>query len=140
MKVLYKLTCTISIILFLRGLFSLLCNCYDESLGFLHRPTERVDYVISLPAHGAVIGAWFGAWPMPLDWERPWQVLFILIIILVVWAPRTFLPHLTIPFFPSIVESSNGLSRLPFLVLTIVFGSKQTTTKSNYLSRVKVVL
>lgn len=96
--------------------------------------------MISLPAHGAVIGAWFGAWPMPLDWERPWQVLFILIIILVVWAPRTFLPHLTIPFFPSIVESSNGLSRLPFLVLTIVFGSKQTTTKSNYLSRVKVVL
>ncbi|KAG2268536.1 hypothetical protein Bca52824_063091, partial [Brassica carinata] len=18
-------------------------------------------------------GGWFGAWPMPLDWERPWQ-------------------------------------------------------------------
>ncbi|KAJ7952002.1 Phosphatidylinositol-glycan biosynthesis class F protein, partial [Quillaja saponaria] len=32
-----------------------------------------VDYMISIPAHGAVIGAWFGAWPMPLDWERPWQ-------------------------------------------------------------------
>lgn len=30
--------------------------------------------MISLPAHGAVIGAWFGAWPMPLDWESPWQV------------------------------------------------------------------
>lgn len=30
--------------------------------------------MISLPAYGAVIGAWFGAWPMPLDWERPWQV------------------------------------------------------------------
>ncbi|KAJ0007188.1 hypothetical protein Pint_30405 [Pistacia integerrima] len=29
--------------------------------------------MICLPAHGAVIGAWFGAWPMPLDWERPWQ-------------------------------------------------------------------
>ncbi|XP_072064073.1 uncharacterized protein [Arachis hypogaea] len=24
-------------------------------------------------SHGAVIGGWFGAWPMPLDWERPWQ-------------------------------------------------------------------
>jgi len=34
-----------------------------------------VDLIICLPAHGAVIGAWFGAWPMPLDWERPWQVL-----------------------------------------------------------------
>ncbi|XP_068641028.1 PIGF/3-ketodihydrosphingosine reductase fusion protein-like [Aristolochia californica] len=35
--------------------------------------TGSVDHMISLPAHGAVIGAWFGAWPMPLDWERPWQ-------------------------------------------------------------------
>ncbi|XP_006649325.1 phosphatidylinositol-glycan biosynthesis class F protein [Oryza brachyantha] len=37
------------------------------------RPTDAVDYMISAPAHGAVIGAWLGAWPMPLDWERPWQ-------------------------------------------------------------------
>ncbi|KAJ8536162.1 hypothetical protein K7X08_034563 [Anisodus acutangulus] len=35
-----------------------------------HRST---DCMICLPAHGAVIGAWFGAWPMPLDWESPWQ-------------------------------------------------------------------
>ncbi|KAI5660382.1 hypothetical protein M9H77_29175 [Catharanthus roseus] len=34
---------------------------------------EAIDFMICLPAHGAVIGAWFGAWPMPLDWERPWQ-------------------------------------------------------------------
>ncbi|XP_051183485.1 uncharacterized protein [Lolium perenne] len=31
------------------------------------------NYMISAPCHGAVIGAWLGAWPMPLDWERPWQ-------------------------------------------------------------------
>ncbi|KAG8073294.1 hypothetical protein GUJ93_ZPchr0006g42976 [Zizania palustris] len=37
------------------------------------RPTNAVDYMISAPAHGAVIGAWLGAWPMPLDWERTWQ-------------------------------------------------------------------
>ncbi|GMQ09340.1 hypothetical protein CsSME_00052755 [Camellia sinensis var. sinensis] len=41
---------------------------------FAHtKPTGSVDYMVCLPAHGAVIGAWFGAWPMPLDWERPWQ-------------------------------------------------------------------
>ncbi|KAJ0076096.1 hypothetical protein Patl1_34812 [Pistacia atlantica] len=41
---------------------------------FAHtKPNGSVDYMICLPAHGAVIGAWFGAWPMPLDWERPWQ-------------------------------------------------------------------
>ncbi|MED6146449.1 hypothetical protein PIB30_034563 [Stylosanthes scabra] len=37
------------------------------------RPNGSVEYLICLPAHGAVIGGWFGAWPMPLDWERPWQ-------------------------------------------------------------------
>ncbi|KAH6763302.1 phosphatidylinositol-glycan biosynthesis class F-like protein [Perilla frutescens var. hirtella] len=41
---------------------------------FTHsKPTGPIDFIICLPAHGAVIGAWFGAWPMPLDWERPWQ-------------------------------------------------------------------
>ncbi|XP_040860715.1 GPI biosynthesis protein family Pig-F isoform X2 [Glycine max] len=37
------------------------------------KPKGSIEYLICLPAHGAVIGAWFGAWPMPLDWERPWQ-------------------------------------------------------------------
>ncbi|KAJ0076093.1 hypothetical protein Patl1_34816 [Pistacia atlantica] len=46
----------------------------DWQLIFAHtKPNGSVDYMICLPAHGAVIGAWFGAWPMPLDWERPWQ-------------------------------------------------------------------
>ncbi|KAK6154014.1 hypothetical protein DH2020_013653 [Rehmannia glutinosa] len=41
---------------------------------FAHtKPVGSTDFIICLPAHGAVIGAWFGAWPMPLDWERPWQ-------------------------------------------------------------------
>ncbi|XP_057810375.1 uncharacterized protein LOC131024853 isoform X1 [Salvia miltiorrhiza] len=41
---------------------------------FAHsKPMRPVDFIICLPAHGAIIGAWFGAWPMPLDWERPWQ-------------------------------------------------------------------
>ncbi|KAJ6843803.1 phosphatidylinositol-glycan biosynthesis class F protein [Iris pallida] len=39
----------------------------------LSKLSETVDCMISIPAHGAVIGAWLGAWPMPLDWERPWQ-------------------------------------------------------------------
>ncbi|XP_045799408.1 phosphatidylinositol-glycan biosynthesis class F protein [Trifolium pratense] len=41
---------------------------------FAHtKPNGSVEYLICLQAHGAVIGGWFGAWPMPLDWERPWQ-------------------------------------------------------------------
>ncbi|KAI7984879.1 Uncharacterized protein C1450.15 [Camellia lanceoleosa] len=41
---------------------------------FAHtKPSGSIDYMVCLPAYGAVIGAWFGAWPMPLDWERPWQ-------------------------------------------------------------------
>ncbi|KAF3321094.1 phosphatidylinositol-glycan biosynthesis class F protein [Carex littledalei] len=38
-----------------------------------YRLSNVVDYMISVPAHGAILGAWLGAWPMPLDWERPWQ-------------------------------------------------------------------
>ncbi|KAK4436705.1 Phosphatidylinositol-glycan biosynthesis class F protein [Sesamum alatum] len=37
------------------------------------KPLGSTDFMICFPAHSAVIGAWFGAWPMPLDWERPWQ-------------------------------------------------------------------
>nr|GMC71610.1 phosphatidylinositol-glycan biosynthesis class F protein isoform X1 [Ipomoea batatas] len=37
------------------------------------KPAKNIDYMVFFPAHGAIIGAWFGAWPMPLDWERPWQ-------------------------------------------------------------------
>ncbi|GAB2293755.1 hypothetical protein Dimus_027968 [Dionaea muscipula] len=37
------------------------------------RPVGSIDYMLCLPAHGAMLGSWFGAWPMPLDWERPWQ-------------------------------------------------------------------
>lgn len=37
------------------------------------RPAGSIDYMLCVPAHGAILGSWFGAWPMPLDWERPWQ-------------------------------------------------------------------
>jgi len=38
------------------------------------RPKGRLELAICVPAHGATIGAWVGAWPIPLDWDRPWQV------------------------------------------------------------------
>jgi phosphatidylinositol glycan class F len=37
------------------------------------KPHRGVELAICIPAHGAALGAWVGAWPMPLDWERPWQ-------------------------------------------------------------------
>ncbi|XP_058785214.1 uncharacterized protein LOC131660094 [Vicia villosa] len=41
---------------------------------FAHtKPNGSIECLICFQAHGAVIGGWFGAWPMPLDWERPWQ-------------------------------------------------------------------
>lgn len=49
------------------------CDKYES-------PRGALEYSICIPAHGAVIGAWFGAWPMPLDWERPWQVSIFLLI------------------------------------------------------------
>ncbi|KAJ0007077.1 hypothetical protein Pint_30375 [Pistacia integerrima] len=65
-----------------RGLLGLPVGAFVNALGAIAlgapvgiQPNGSVDYMICLPAHGAVIGAWFGAWPMPLDWERPWQHL-----------------------------------------------------------------
>nr|XP_034572211.1 phosphatidylinositol-glycan biosynthesis class F protein isoform X2 [Setaria viridis] len=46
-------------------------NVLSHSIYFT--PTDIENYMISAPCHGAVLGAWLGAWPMPLDWERPWQ-------------------------------------------------------------------
>ncbi|CAN6321621.1 unnamed protein product [Urochloa humidicola] len=46
-------------------------NVLSHSIYFT--PTDVENYMISAPCHGAVLGAWIGAWPMPLDWERPWQ-------------------------------------------------------------------
>ena len=41
---------------------------------FERRAVGGVELAVSVPGHGAVIGAWLGAMPMPLDWEKPWQV------------------------------------------------------------------
>ncbi|KAL6907399.1 hypothetical protein ACP4OV_002438 [Aristida adscensionis] len=46
-------------------------NVLSHSIYFT--PIDAMYYMTSAPCHGAVIGAWLGAWPMPLDWERPWQ-------------------------------------------------------------------
>ncbi|XP_076937777.1 uncharacterized protein LOC143605610, partial [Bidens hawaiensis] len=54
-------------------------SVYGSSWADLHRIYAQtkligfVDYMICMPAYGAVIGGWFGAWSMPLDWERAWQ-------------------------------------------------------------------
>ncbi|OAP14685.1 hypothetical protein AXX17_AT1G16820 [Arabidopsis thaliana] len=37
------------------------------------KPIGIIEHMLLVPAYGAIIGGWFGAWPMPLDWERPWQ-------------------------------------------------------------------
>lgn len=48
---------------------------------YTFRPNRPLEYMICIPAYGAVIGAWFGAWPMPLDWDRPWQVIILPVLI-----------------------------------------------------------
>ncbi|RZC59944.1 hypothetical protein C5167_021703 [Papaver somniferum] len=49
-------------------------SCKDWLRIFAHtQPGGVIDIIICVPSHGALLGAWFGAWPMPLDWERQWQ-------------------------------------------------------------------
>ena len=33
--------------------------------------------MIVIPAYAVIVRGWFGAWPMRLDWERPWQVIYL---------------------------------------------------------------
>ena len=36
--------------------------------------SEPIAEFLYCNAMGALIGAWFGAFPIPLDWDRPWQI------------------------------------------------------------------
>ncbi|GAA6061403.1 hypothetical protein JCM10212_004461 [Sporobolomyces blumeae] len=37
-------------------------------------PNDDLELALLAPALGAILGAWLGAIPVPLDWDRPWQV------------------------------------------------------------------
>eukprot|EP00850_Spirogloea_muscicola_P017720 SM000155S01649 [mRNA] locus=s155:132130:141845:+ [translate_table: standard] len=36
-------------------------------------PQNAREGLAIAPALGATVGCWVGAWPMPLDWDKPWQ-------------------------------------------------------------------
>ena len=39
-----------------------------------NNPQHPAEIQFYVPAAMAVLGAWLGAFPIPLDWDRPWQV------------------------------------------------------------------
>ena len=41
----------------------------------LWRANGEDEVSVAMPALSAMIGTWFGAWPMPLDWGTAWQVV-----------------------------------------------------------------
>lgn len=41
---------------------------------FLFRYQSSAEDLSAIPALATVLGAWIGAIPIPLDWDRPWQV------------------------------------------------------------------
>lgn len=45
------------------------CNC---------RADLGPESVIKISAVSSIVGAWVGAFPIPLDWDRDWQVLVAL--------------------------------------------------------------
>ncbi|CAH1261751.1 PIGF [Branchiostoma lanceolatum] len=40
----------------------------------LNRPESEVESFLQMTVLCTVVGAWLGAFPIPLDWDRPWQV------------------------------------------------------------------
>lgn len=43
----------------------------------LDRPKNDLEIVLMCPALGTCVGAWAGGIPIPLDWDRVWQVSFM---------------------------------------------------------------
>lgn len=57
-------------------------SIYDEGIADRYRLTRlfsqwsaetMLETLILYPVIGAVVGAWMGAVPLALDWDRPWQ-------------------------------------------------------------------
>lgn len=42
----------------------------------LHRVSSIWENSLQMTTISSFVGAWLGALPIPLDWERPWQVGF----------------------------------------------------------------
>ncbi|XP_078591832.1 GPI ethanolamine phosphate transferase, stabilizing subunit-like [Branchiostoma floridae x Branchiostoma japonicum] len=40
----------------------------------LNRPESEIESFLQTTVLCTVVGAWLGAFPIPLDWDRPWQV------------------------------------------------------------------
>jgi phosphatidylinositol glycan class F len=38
------------------------------------RPRSKLEMLLVFSVLGAIVGSWLGAFVIPLDWERPWQV------------------------------------------------------------------
>lgn len=36
--------------------------------------TDPISHMLFINALGSILGSWLGAFPIPLDWDRPWQV------------------------------------------------------------------
>ncbi|KAL5009227.1 hypothetical protein ScPMuIL_014808 [Solemya velum] len=50
-------------------------DSYRWSRVFLHNsPSLGAETVVLFTTYGSLVGAWLGAFPIPLDWDRPWQV------------------------------------------------------------------
>jgi phosphatidylinositol glycan class F len=43
-------------------------------LCILGRPRSKLEMLLVFSVLGAIVGSWLGAFVIPLDWERPWQV------------------------------------------------------------------
>jgi hypothetical protein len=58
-----------------RALVSTFAEFHDSYADKVHRrrPKTPVEFALLGPSMGALGGAWLGAIPLALDWERPWQ-------------------------------------------------------------------
>lgn len=50
----------------------------DYLFSCIYRADLGPESVIQISAVTSIVGAWIGAFPIPLDWDRDWQVVVAL--------------------------------------------------------------
>lgn len=70
----YHFACLLAVLTVLPSCAALGINSFSWLRLYAHnRPDSPVEACVQLTTLCSLVGAWIGAFPIPLDWDRPWQ-------------------------------------------------------------------
>lgn len=73
-----KIRYNTNIVFCLNKFFPKCVTINDYLFSCIYRADLGPESVIQISAVTSIVGAWIGAFPIPLDWDRDWQVVVAL--------------------------------------------------------------